>query len=118
MGVTRSFTLKEEPNLKLFENRALRRIFWPKRDEVTGECTKLNNEELHDLYSTPNIIRVIKTRRIGWKGHVERMEKRRDAYLVLVRKPEGKSFLERPWCRTEDNIKNDILEVEWGSWTD
>jgi hypothetical protein len=108
----------EEPSLSLFDNRALRRIFWPKRDEVTGECSKLRNEELNDLYSTLNIFRVIKSRRMRWEGHVARMEKSSGAYLFLVGKPEGKRILGRPWFRRKDNIKKDILEVEWGSWTD
>jgi hypothetical protein len=118
MGVTCSLTLREERSLRLFENRVLRRLFWPKRIEVTGECSKLHNEELSDLYSTPNIIRLIKSIRMKWEEHVARMEERRDAYLVLMGKPERKGLLGRPWCITEDNIKKDILEVEWGSWTD
>jgi len=114
MGVTCSLKLREEPSLSLFENRLLRRIFWSKRDRVTREYSKLHNDELNDLYCTPNIIWVIKSRRMRRKGHVARMEERRDACLVLVGKPEGKSLLRRPWCRKEDNIKKDILEVEWG----
>jgi hypothetical protein len=80
-----SLTLREEH--RLFENRVLRRIFGPKRDEATGERRKLHNEGFHDLYSSPNIIRIIKARRIRWAGHVERMEKR-NAYRLLVGKPE------------------------------
>jgi hypothetical protein len=78
--------LREERRLRVFENRVLRRIFWPKRDEVTGEWRKLHNEELNHLYS-PNIVRVIKQRR--WAGHVARMGDRRGVYRVLVGRPEG-----------------------------
>ena len=74
----------------MFENRALSRIFGPRREEVTGEWRKLHNEELNDLYSSPNVVRVIKSRRIRWLGHVARMGERRGLYRVLVGKPEGK----------------------------
>jgi hypothetical protein len=72
----------------VFENRVLRRIFGPKRDEVMGGWRKLHNEELHDLYSSPSLIRIIKSRRMGWAGHVTQMEK--NIYRLLVGKPEGK----------------------------
>jgi hypothetical protein len=75
----------------VFEDRVLRRIFGPKRDEVTGDWRKLNNEELHNLYSSPNIIRMIKSRRMRWAGHVARMRETMNAYRILVGKPEGKS---------------------------
>ena len=88
--VTWSLTLREERRLRFFENRLLRRIFGPKRDEVTGEWRKLHNEELNDLYSSPNIARVINTRRMLWAGIVPLMEERRGVYRVLVRQPEGK----------------------------
>jgi len=101
--------LKEERGLRVFENRVPRRIFGPKRDEITGECRKIHNEELNDLYCLSNIFRVIKSRRMRWVGHVERMGKRRDVYKVLVGKPEGKILLERPRRRLEDNIKMDLL---------
>jgi hypothetical protein len=89
-------TFREERRLRVFENRVLRRIFMPKRDEVTGEWRKLHNEELNDLYSSSNILRVIKSRRMRWAGHVARMGKRRGVYRVLVGKPEGKRPLGRP----------------------
>ena len=84
--VTWSLTLKEERRLRVFENRVLRRVFGPKRDEVTGEWRKLHNEELSDLYSLPNIVRVVKSRRMRWAGHVARMGERIDVYRVLVGK--------------------------------
>jgi hypothetical protein len=80
---TWSLTLKEEHRLRVFENRVLRRIFGPKRDDVTGEWRKLHNEELRDLYYSPSIIRIIKSRRMKWVGHVARMGKNRNAYRVL-----------------------------------
>jgi hypothetical protein len=80
--------LREEHRLRVFENRVLRRIFGPKRDEVTGSWRKLHNEDLHNVYSSPNIIRKIKSRRIGWTGHVERIGKKRNAYRIMVGKPE------------------------------
>ena len=91
----------------------LRRIFGPKKYGVTGEWRKLHNEELNDLYCSPNIVRVIKSRRMGWAGHVARMEERRGVHKVLVGKPEGKKPLGRPRRRCEDNIKMD-LEVGRG----
>jgi len=98
----------------MYENRVLRRVFGPKRDEVTGECRKLYNEELNDLYCSPNIVRMLKSTRMRWAGHVARMGERRGVYRVLVRKPEGKRPLGRPRRRWEDNIKMDLLEVGSG----
>jgi hypothetical protein len=86
-----SLILREEHRLGVFENRVLRRIFGLKRNEVTGEWRKLRNEELHDLYSSPSIIRIIKARRIRWAGHVVRMREKKNAYRLLVGKPEGRS---------------------------
>jgi len=100
--------------LKVFENRVLRRTFGPKRDEVTGEWRRLHNEELNDLYCSPNIVRVIKSRRMRWAGHVARMGEGRGVYRVLVRKPEGKRPLGRPRRRWVDNIKMDLQEVGCG----
>jgi hypothetical protein len=84
------FDIREEHRLGMFENRVLLRIFGPKRDELTGEWRNLHNEELHDLYSSPNIIRIIKGRRMRWAGHVARMEEKRNACRLLVGKPEGR----------------------------
>jgi hypothetical protein len=104
----------------MFENRVLRRIFVPKRDEVTRCSRKLHNEELHNLYSSPSIIRMIKTRRMRWEGHVGRMEAKRNAYRIFVGKSEGKTPLGRPRIRWVDNIKMDLREREWGGieWMD
>jgi hypothetical protein len=100
--------------LRVFENRVLRRIFGPKRDEVTGGWIKLQNEELHGLYSSHSIVRVIKARRMRWAGHVARMGEVRGAYNMLVGRPEGRRPLGRPRCRWEDNIKLDLREVGFG----
>jgi hypothetical protein len=98
----------------MFENRVLRRIFGLKRDEVTGEWRKLQNEELCDLYSSPSIIRIIRLRRMRWAGHVARMGEKRNAYRLLVGKPEGKRPLGRPRHTWVDNIRMDLGEVGWG----
>jgi hypothetical protein len=105
---TWSLTLGEERRLRVFENRVLRRIFWPKRDEVTGE---FGNEELNDLYSSPNIVRVIKSRGMRWARRLACMGDRRGRYRCLMGKPEGKRPLGRPRRRWEDNIKMDLQEV-------
>ena len=89
----------------------LRRIFGPRRDEVTGEWRKLHNDELNDLYSSPNIVRVMKSRRMRWAGRVEFMGDRRGVFRVLVGKPEGKRPLGRPRHTWEDNIKMDLQEA-------
>ncbi|KAJ4443774.1 hypothetical protein ANN_05552 [Periplaneta americana] len=108
---TWTLTLREEHRLRVFENKVLRKIFGSKRDEVTGEWRKLHNTELHALYSSPDIIRNIKSRRLRWTGHVARMGEFRNAYRVLVGKSEGKRSLGRPRRRWEDNIKMDLREV-------
>jgi hypothetical protein len=105
---TWSLTLREERRLRVFENRVLRRVFGPKRDEVTGEWRKLHNEDLNDLYSLPNIVWVVKSR---WAGHVASMGEDRGVLRVLVGKPEGKRPLGRPRRRWENNIKIDLQEV-------
>jgi hypothetical protein len=105
----------EEHRPRVFENRVLRRIFGPKRDEVTGEWRRLHNEELNDLYSSPNIIWVIKSRRMRWAGRVQRMAEGRGAYRILMGRPEGRRPLGRPRRRWEDNIKMDLQDVGWGS---
>ena len=117
---TWSLTLREERRLRVFENWVLRRIFVPKRDELTREWRKLHNEELNDLYSSSNIFRVIKSRRMRWAGHVARMGERGDVYMFLVRKPEGKRPLGRPRRRWEDNMRTDLREVGCGcvDWMD
>jgi hypothetical protein len=93
---TWSLTLREEHRVRVFENKVLRRIFIPRRDEATGEWRKLHNKELRDLYSSPSMIRIIKSRRRRLVGHVARMWENRNAYVLLVGKPEGKRPLGRP----------------------
>jgi hypothetical protein len=107
---TWSLALREEHRLRVFENRELRKIFGPKRKE-DGSWRKLHSDELHSLYSSPNIVRVIKSRRMRWAGHVPRMGKGRGVYRVLVGRPEGKTPLGSPRLRWEDNIKTDLTEI-------
>jgi len=107
-----SLTLREEHRLRVFKNRVLRRIFWAKRDKVTREWSKLHNEELNDLYSSPTIVWVIKLRMRDRACSV--YGERRGVYRVLVGKPEGKRPLGRPRHRWEDNIKMDVQEVGYG----
>jgi hypothetical protein len=102
--------LGEEHRLRISENRVLRKIFGPKREE-DGSWRKLHNDELHKLYSSPNIVRVIKSRRMRWTGHVARMGKERDVYRVLVGRHEVKRPLGRPRRRWEDNIKMGLREI-------
>jgi hypothetical protein len=111
---TWSLTLREERRLRVFENRVLRKIFGPKRNEVIREWRKLHNEELNDLYSSPNIVRVIKSRRMRLAGHVARMGKGRGVYRVLVGKSEEKRPLGRPRRRWEDYNKMGLQEVGCG----
>jgi hypothetical protein len=109
--------LGEEHRLRVFENRVLRRIFGPKREE-DGSWRKLHNDEIHNLYSSPNIVKVIKSR-MRWVGHVARMVEGRGIYRVLVRRPEGKRPLGRPRRRWEDNIQLDLREIgiDGANWT-
>jgi hypothetical protein len=104
----------------VFENRLLRRIFGPNRDEVTGGWRRLHNEELHNLYSSPSIIRMIKPRRMGWAGHVAQVGERRNAYRILMGRPEGRRPLGRPRRRWVDNNKMDLREIGWDGidWID
>jgi hypothetical protein len=111
---TWSLTLREERRLKVFKNRVLRIIFGLKRKEVTWEWRKLHNEELNNLYSSPNIVRVIKSRRMRWAGYVARMGQGRGVYRVLVGKPEGRRPLGRPKLRWEDNIRINLRQM--GCW--
>jgi hypothetical protein len=112
-------TTREEHRLRVSENRALRKIFGLKREVIVG-WRKVNNEEPHNLYSSPSIIRIIKSRRMKWAGHVARMWARRNAYRTLVGKPEGRRPLGRTNCRWVDNIKMNLRETGWDGmdWID
>ena len=107
-------TLREERKLRVFDNMVLRRIFGPRRDEVTGEWRKLHNEELNYLYALPHIVRVIKLRKMRWAGHVARMGEEKGVYRFLVGKSEGKRPLGRPRRRWVNNIRMDLQEVGCG----
>ena len=111
---TWSLALREERKLRVIENKVLRRIFGPRRDEVTREWRRLHNEEINDLYSSPNIVRVIKWRRMRWAGHVARMGEERGVYRVLVGKPEGKRPMRRPRRSWVDDITMVLQEVGFG----
>ena len=104
-------------SMRVFENRILRRIFGPKRDEVTGEWRKLHNEELNDLYCSPNIFRVIKSRRIKWAGHVARVGERRGVYSVLVGKPEERDHLGDPGVDGRIMLRWIFRKWDVGVWT-
>jgi hypothetical protein len=111
---TWSLALREDHTLRVFENRVLKRIFGPKRDDVIEGWRKLHEEELHNLYSLPSTIRTTKSRRMTWAGHVARMGLERNAYRILVGKLEGKRPLARPRYRWVDNIKINLGEIGWG----
>jgi hypothetical protein len=100
----------EEHKLRVFENRVLRRIFGPKSEEDES-WRKLHNDELHNLYSSPNTVAMIKSRRMGWTGHVARKGDGRGVYGILVGRPEGKNPLGRPRLGWKDNIKMDLREI-------
>jgi hypothetical protein len=109
-----SLTLREEHRLRVFESGVLKKVLGPKRDEVMGEWRKLHNEELHKLYSSSNIIRQIRARRMRWVGHVARLGEEGKVYSVLVGKPEGKRTLVRPRHRWEDEIRMDLSKTGLG----
>jgi hypothetical protein len=117
---TWSLTLREEHRLRVFENRVLRRMFGPKRGEVTGGWRKLHNEELRNLYFSPSIIRRIKSRRVRWEEHVARICEKRNAYRILVGKPEGKRPLGTPQRRWVGNSKMELRAIVWDlmDWID
>jgi hypothetical protein len=108
--------LTEEHRLRVFENRVLRRIFGPTRDEVTGKWRKLHSEDLHILNSSPNIIKQIISRIMRWAGYVTRMVEERKVYRVLVVKAEEKRLLGRPRRRWEDGIRMGLREIGWGEF--
>jgi hypothetical protein len=108
---TWSLTLREEHGLRMFENQVLRRIFGPKRYEVTGGWREFRKKDLRDLYSSASIIRIIKSRRMRWAGHVARMGEKRNVYRLLVGKPKGRGPIGRPRRRWVNNIKIDLLEI-------
>jgi len=113
-----SLTLRERRRLRLFEKRVLRRIFGPTRSEVTREWRQLHNDELNDLYFSPNIVRVIKSRRMRWVGHVAHMGERRGVHRVLVGKPEGKIYLEDPAVDGMIILRWVFSKWDVGSWTE
>jgi hypothetical protein len=114
---TWSLTLREERRLQVFENRVLRRIFGPKREEIIAKWRKLHNEELNDLYSSPNTLRVIKSRRMRWAGHVARMGEERGVYRVLVGRPEGKRPLGDPAVYGRIILRWIFRKWDVGIWT-
>jgi hypothetical protein len=109
--------LTEEHRLRVFQNRVLRRIFGPKRDEVTGKWRKLHSGKLHNLYSSPDITRQTKSRRMRWAGHVARVGEGRNMYRILMGNPEGKKALERPRLRWQVGVRLNLREICWGMWS-
>jgi len=110
-------TLRKERRLRVFENRVLRRTFGPKRDKVTREWRKLHNKELNELFSSRNIVRVIKSRKMRWAGHVARMGERRGVYRVLVGKPEERDLLEDPSLHGRIMLRWIFRKWDVGIWT-
>jgi hypothetical protein len=110
-------SLREEHRLRPFQNKMLRKIFGPKRDEVTGEWSRLHNKELYAVYASPNVFRMIKSRRLRWAGHVARMGKRRDAYRVLVEKADLRRRLGRPRSGWGIILKWIFEKWVWRAWT-
>jgi len=106
-----STTLADEHKLRVFESKVLRKIYGPKRDEMTGEWRRLHNEEQQGLYDSPDVVKIMKSRRLRWAGHVARMGKKRRLYSILVGRPDGRRPLGRPIHRREDNIRRDLREV-------
>jgi hypothetical protein len=115
---TLPLTLREDHRLRVFENRVLRRTFGPMRDEVTGDWRKLHNEELHNLYSSPSVNKMIKSRRMRWAGTVSLMGEKINAYSIFVGNPEGKRPLGRPRRRCVDNIKMNLRGRRWEGMDD
>jgi hypothetical protein len=113
---TWSLTLREEHRLRMFENRVLRRIFGPKRDEVTGECRKSHNEEIHNLYSSPNIIRQIKSRRMRWAGHVARMGRRENCTRFWWESPKERDHSEDQGVGLRMGSEWILGRLAWGAW--
>jgi len=113
-GVKLGCLLREERKLRVFEKRVLRKIFGPKKDKVAGKWRKLHNEEINDLYSSPNTVQTIKSGRMRWAGHLDFMGERRGVYRVLVGKPKGRRPLGKIRRRWEDNIKIELQEVGCG----
>ncbi|PSN53750.1 hypothetical protein C0J52_02215 [Blattella germanica] len=115
---TWTLTLREEKRLRVFENKVLRKIFGPKRDEETGEWRRLHNTELKDLYGKPDIVRKIKSHRLRWAGHVARMGDERGVRRILEGKTEGQRPVGRLRMKWENNINHDLREVDytWDDW--
>jgi hypothetical protein len=113
---TWSLTLREEHRLRMFENRVLRRIFGPKRDKVTGEWRKLHNEELHNLYSSPDIIRQVKSRRMRWAGHIARMGEERKVYRIMVGNPKERDHWEDQGVDGKLGSECILGKLAWGMW--
>ena len=112
-ATTWTLTLREEKRLQVFESKVLRKIYGSKRDDETGEWRRLHNGELHELYGKPDVMRIVKSRRLQWAGHVTRMGNEKGAWKLLVGKPVGKRPVGRPRMRWENNINHDLREVDY-----